>query len=122
MNVFLASSQQVRIGDLGVAKVLSEHTKLAKTLVGTPYYLSPEVCEEKPYNEKSDVWALGCVLYELCTFKHPFEASNQPALFMKIIRGRYDPIVSNYSKDLIALIDQCLQKNPLQRPSTQQLL
>jgi NIMA (never in mitosis gene a)-related kinase len=57
-------------------------------MVGTPYYLSPEMCEEKPYNEKSDIWALGCVLYELCTFKHPFEANNQGALVLKIIRGK----------------------------------
>ena len=85
--------------------MLSDHTKFARTFVGTPYYLSPELCEEKPYNEKSDVWALGCVLYELCTFKHPFDATNQAALIMKIIRGRYDPIVSNYSKNLIDIID-----------------
>lgn len=49
---------------------------MAMTVVGTPYYLSPELCEEKPYNHKSDIWSLGCVLYELCTLKHPFEAQN----------------------------------------------
>lgn len=49
----------------------------AKTIVGTPYYLSPELCEDKPYNEKSDVWALGVVLYECCTQRHPFDADNQ---------------------------------------------
>lgn len=76
MNVFLSKSEKVRIGDLGVAKALAENMDFARTMVGTPFYLSPEMCEEKPYNEKSDVWALGCVLYELCTFKHPFEANN----------------------------------------------
>jgi NIMA (never in mitosis gene a)-related kinase 1/4/5 len=49
---------------------------MAHTVVGTPYYLSPELCEEKPYNNKSDIWSLGCVLYEMCTLKHPFEAQN----------------------------------------------
>jgi NIMA (never in mitosis gene a)-related kinase len=67
MNIFLSKDENVRIGDLGVAKVLQDNSDFARTMVGTPYYLSPEMCEEKPYNEKSDVWALGCALYELCT-------------------------------------------------------
>ena len=90
MNIFLCKDHFVRIGDLGVAKALSDSNNFAKTMVGTPYYLSPEMCEEKPYNEKSDVWALGCVLYELCTLKYPFEANNQGALILKIIRGKYN--------------------------------
>ena len=84
LNIFLTKDDKVRIGDLGVAKVLSQ-TNFAKTFVGTPYYLSPEICEEKPYNEKSDVWALGCILYEMATFKHPFNANNQGALILKIL-------------------------------------
>ena len=62
-----------KIGDLGVAKVMTHAVDFAKTLVGTPYYLSPELCENKPYNHKSDIWSLGCILYEMCTFRHPFE-------------------------------------------------
>lgn len=76
MNIFLSKDDNVRIGDLGVAKVLDDKSNFAQTMVGTPYYLSPEMCEEKPYNEKSDVWALGCVLYEMCTYKPPFDANN----------------------------------------------
>ena len=60
----------------------------AHTVVGTPYYLSPELCEEKPYNHKSDIWSLGCVLYEMCTLKHPFDAANQGALILRIMRGK----------------------------------
>ncbi|RXN36001.1 serine threonine- kinase Nek5 isoform X2 [Labeo rohita] len=45
--------------------------ELARTCVGTPYYLSPEICENRPYNNKTDMWSLGCVLYELCTLRHP---------------------------------------------------
>ena len=63
MNVFLSRENTVRIGDLGVAKVLNSTAGYANTMVGTPYYLSPELCEDKPYNSKSDIWALGCVLY-----------------------------------------------------------
>ncbi|CAD8161368.1 unnamed protein product [Paramecium pentaurelia] len=121
MNIFL-SKDQVRIGDLGVAKLLNDQNNFARTMVGTPYYLSPEMCEEKPYNEKSDIWALGCVIYELCTFKHPFEANSQGALVLKIIRGRYEPIGQMYSSALAQLIDQCLQKDYRQRPDAFQLL
>ena len=74
--MFLAKDDIIKIGDLGVAKQLETSLKMANTVVGTPYYLSPELCEEKPYNNKSDIWSLGCVLYELCTLKHPFEANN----------------------------------------------
>ena len=111
MNVFLVRDDNIRIGDLGVAKVLANTAAFAHTMVGTPYYLSPELCEEKPYNVKSDVWALGCVLYELCTLKHPFDAINQGALILKIIKGTYIPISSNYSDELKTVVDMCLCKD-----------
>ena len=88
----------------------------AQTMVGTPYYLSPEMCEERPYNEKSDIWALGCVLYELCTFKYPFEATNQGALVLKIIRGKYNPIPNTYSQELKEIVDMCLCRDYKKRP------
>ena len=111
MNVFLVRDDNIRIGDLGVAKVLANTAAFAHTMVGTPYYLSPELCEEKPYNVKSDVWALGCVLYELCTLKHPFDAINQGALILKIIKGTYIPISSTYSDELRTVVDMCLCKD-----------
>jgi NIMA (never in mitosis gene a)-related kinase len=90
LNIFMNKGEELKIGDLGVAKMLTSN-EFAQTMVGTPFYLSPELCEEKPYNEKSDVWALGCLLYELCTYRHPFEAQNQASLILKIIRGKYSP-------------------------------
>ena len=105
MNVFLTKDDSVRIGDLGVAKVLSNTSAFAQTMVGTPFYLSPELCEEKPYNVKSDVWALGCVLYELCTFRPPFNAANQGALILKIIKGNYAKVSGTYSNELRAVVD-----------------
>eukprot|EP00742_Colponemidia_sp_Colp-10_P008403 GILJ01009101.1.p1 GENE.GILJ01009101.1~~GILJ01009101.1.p1 ORF type:complete len:734 (-),score=131.27 GILJ01009101.1:1291-3492(-) len=122
MNVFLTKDDGVRIGDLGVAKVLSTSSNFAHTMVGTPYYLSPELCEEKPYNEKSDVWALGCVLYEMCTLRHPFDANNQGALILKIIKGRYASIGSAYSSDLAELVDGCLARDYHARPSLIEIL
>lgn len=76
LNIFLTKDNKIKIGDLGVAKILEDFDNFVTSKVGTPYYLSPEVCEDRPYNSKSDIWSLGCILYELCTLCHPFEAKN----------------------------------------------
>ena len=121
LNIFLTKELDVKIGDLGVAKILT-HTKYAKTFIGTPYYLSPEICQDMPYNDKSDVWALGCILYELCTYRHPFEAKSQGALVLKILRNQPAPIHNYYSKDLQELIYQLLEKEVELRPSCYDIL
>ena len=121
LNIFLKHGLEVKIGDLGVAKVLSKNS-FAQTVIGTPYYLSPEICQEKPYNDKSDVWALGCILYELCTFKHPFEAKHQGGLIYKILNNKPEPINSYYSKELGNLIFLLLDKNSKSRPSCIEIL
>jgi NIMA (never in mitosis gene a)-related kinase len=122
INMFLGKEDKIKIGDLGVAKLLNQTANMAHTVVGTPYYLSPELCEEKPYNHKSDVWSLGCVLYELCTFKHPFEATNQGALILKIVRGKFESIPSHYSSDLKELTELLLKKDQKKRPSLNDIL
>ena len=66
-------------------------------MVGTPYYLSPEVCENKPYTFKSDMWALGCVLYELCALEHPFKSTSLMNLVAKIIRDESPSLPAGYS-------------------------
>ncbi|CAK8990698.1 unnamed protein product [Durusdinium trenchii] len=121
LNVFLKTNDDVRLGDLGVARVLSG-SNFANTFVGTPYYLSPEICEEKPYNELSDVWAFGCVVYEMCTLRHPFEAKNQAALLIKILRGQFAPIETRYTEDLRELIDGCMQRELGKRTKLNDLL
>eukprot|EP00201_Polytomella_parva_P018254 CAMPEP_0175071954 /NCGR_PEP_ID=MMETSP0052_2-20121109/19585_1 /TAXON_ID=51329 ORGANISM="Polytomella parva, Strain SAG 63-3" /NCGR_SAMPLE_ID=MMETSP0052_2 /ASSEMBLY_ACC=CAM_ASM_000194 /LENGTH=124 /DNA_ID=CAMNT_0016339293 /DNA_START=199 /DNA_END=569 /DNA_ORIENTATION=- len=113
----------VKIGDLGIAKVLTAHTNMAHTQVGTPYYLSPELCEDRPYNSKSDVWALGVVAYEMCMFRHPFTAENPGALLLKILRGNYTPVDAGFfSAPLRDIIHRCLTQNPDRRPDTQAIL
>lgn len=76
-----------------------EHTQAnAKTSVGTPYYMSPELCQHRPYDGKSDMWAIGCVCYELCTLRNPFDAANFNALCVKILKGKYRVLSSHYSQ------------------------
>jgi len=122
LNIFLTKDNKVKIGDLGVAKILESLENFATSKVGTPYYLSPEVCEEKPYNDKSDIWSLGCILYEMCTLKHPFEAKNQAALLLKIIKGRYEKIPRIYSRQMSDLVNSCLMKDYKKRPSIEEIL
>ena len=90
-NIFVDGRGAVKIGDLGLGRLLSTQSSHARTGVGTPLYFSPEMCEERPYNEKSDVWALGCLVYELCCFAPPFAASNQLALAHKILHSTPAP-------------------------------
>ncbi|CDW77740.1 protein kinase domain containing protein [Stylonychia lemnae] len=122
LNIFLTKDNQIRIGDLGVAKILQSAENFVKSKVGTPYYLSPEVCEDRPYNNKSDIWSLGCVLYEMCCLKHPFEAKNQAELLIKIIKGKYESLPKKYSKELGDLVHSCLMKDYNKRPSIEDII
>lgn len=81
------------------------------TVVGTPYYMSPEVCESKPYTYKSDVWSLGCVLYELCSLDHPFMADNLLGLVYKIVTEVPKSIPMDYSEELQDIVTQLLTKD-----------
>uniref|UniRef100_A0A672I3X0 non-specific serine/threonine protein kinase n=1 Tax=Salarias fasciatus TaxID=181472 RepID=A0A672I3X0_SALFA len=121
-NIFLTRDGTVQLGDFGIARVLNSTVEFARTCIGTPYYLSPEICENKPYNNKSDIWALGCVLYEMCTLKHAFEAGNMKNLVLKIICGSYPPVSTHYSQDLRALLRQVFKRNPRERPSVNAIL
>ena len=121
LNIFLTKNLDAKIGDLGVAKIL-ENTNHALTFIGTPYYVSPEMCRNKPYNEKSDIWALGCILYELLTYNHPFTATNQAALFIKILNNKYNPFPPGINEDLKNMVDFILQKDYEIRPSMKDII
>ncbi|XP_043827730.1 serine/threonine-protein kinase Nek1 isoform X8 [Dromiciops gliroides] len=121
-NIFLTRDGTIQLGDFGIARVLNSTLELARTCIGTPYYLSPEICENKPYNNKSDIWALGCVLYEMCTLKHAFEAGNMKNLVLKIISGSFPPVSLHYSYDLRSLLSHLFKRNPRNRPSVNSIL
>jgi NIMA (never in mitosis gene a)-related kinase len=84
--------------------------------------MSPEVCESKPYDAKSDVWALGCILYELCVLKHAFEASNLLGLVFKIVQDNPPPLPDRYSKGLHDIVKIMLDKDPVRRPTAKKVL
>ena len=121
-NVFLMKSGLVKLGDFGISKGFKNTWEKAKTMVGTPYYLSPEIINSKPYDAKSDIWALGVLLYELMTFKMPFEANSLPMLSLKISKGKYPNPPSVYSNELKDILKRCLTLDPEQRPNIDQLL
>ncbi|NXG28705.1 NEK1 kinase, partial [Dromaius novaehollandiae] len=121
-NIFLTKDGTIQLGDFGIARVLNSTLELTRICIGTPYYLSPEICQNKPYNNKSDIWALGCVLYEMCTLKHAFEAGNMKNLVLKIISGSFTPVSMHYSYDLRNLLSQLFKMNPRDRPSVNSIL
>ncbi|VDN58093.1 unnamed protein product [Dracunculus medinensis] len=111
----------VKLGDFGISREISTFS-LASTLVGTPKYLSPEICEGRSYNQKSDIWALGCVLYELCELKKAFDGDNIPSIVIKIIQGKYGSVSSHWSSELHTLIKSILDVNEKTRPLLKDLL
>ena len=119
-NVFLFSNGCAKLGDLNVSKVARRG--LGYTQTGTPYYASPEVWKDKPYDHKSDVWSLGCVLYEMITLKPPFRAKDMEGLFNKVCKGQYNRIPDRFSDDLFKIVQYLLQVNSIQRPSCEQIL
>eukprot|EP00913_Durusdinium_trenchii_P010063 g9443.t1 len=124
-NIFLAGSRPplaAKLGDFGVAKVLSSTADLAKTQIGTPFYMSPELINSHPYSYKSDVWGLGCVLYEIVNGHRAFDAQSLNGLALKIIKGSYTPISASCSQSTKQLIQAMLTKNPSHRPSLKEIL
>jgi len=105
-NLFITKEGVIKLGDLNVSKVAK--MGLLSTQTGTPYYASPEIWKEKPYNNLSDIWSLGCVLYEMITLMPPFRAQSMQGLATKVMAGRYDRIPTHFTNDLNQMVKSCL--------------
>lgn len=109
-NVFLTRKEEVKLGDFNVSKVAKKG--MLRTQTGTPYYASPEVWKDRPYDSKSDIWSLGCVLYEIVSLRPPFKAQDMKGLYKKIVNVDYPPVSPKFSSDLCGIIKLMLQGNP----------
>jgi NIMA (never in mitosis gene a)-related kinase 1/4/5 len=116
-NVFLTKDGTVKLGDLNVSKIAK--AGIMQTQTGTPYYASPEVWKDKPYDKSSDIWSLGCVLYEMIALSPPFTAKDMKGLYNAVTRGVYPKIPSHYSSDLSAMIASLIKVDPKKRPNTE---
>lgn len=124
LNIFLTKTDLIKLGDYGLAKKLDSEFSMAETCVGTPYYMSPELCQGAKYNFKSDIWAMGCVLSEVLTLTRTFDATNPLNLCVKIVQGNWTMDVNSdiYSSALIKLVYECLDQDPAKRPTADDIL
>ena len=118
-NLFLTKEGILKLGDLNVSKVAKG---MLSTQTGTPYYASPEVWQDRPYDLKSDIWSVGCVLFEMCTLQPPFQGKDMQALFRRICEGSVANIPPPYSKDINFMVKLMLQQTPKLRPTCFELL
>ncbi|GKZ34274.1 G2-specific serine/threonine protein kinase [Aspergillus brasiliensis] len=120
-NIFLGSDNTVKLGDFGLSKLMNSHD-FASTYVGTPFYMSPEICAAEKYTLRSDIWAVGCIMYELCQREPPFNARTHIQLVQRIREGKFAPLPDFYSPELKNVIANCLRVNPDHRPDTAALI
>ena len=121
-NIFIQNENFLRIGDFGIAKLFNQ-TQTMNKIVGTPLYMAPECFKQNnKYSYKSDIWSLGCCIYEMCNLKHAFEGNFFPAVSVKISEGKRAPLNKRYSDDLKYLVDSMLDLNFNHRPNISNLL
>lgn len=121
-NVFLTKSWIVKLGDFGIAWVFGSTKENALTVVGTPYYLSPEIVENKPYSFQSDIWSLGILLYEMCCLEPPFNGRSIHELALKIVKANYKDPGPKFSQNIWNLLRCLLNPEQTERPSVNHIL
>ncbi|KAI8504462.1 Serine/threonine-protein kinase Nek11 [Branchiostoma belcheri] len=120
-NIFMKNNV-LKVGDFGISRILMGTSDMATTFTGTPYYMSPEVLKHEGYNSKSDIWSIGCILYELCCMKHAFEGQSLMGVMYKIVEGKTPSLPDTYPKELNEILARILTKDPAKRPSAADLL
>ncbi|NWY00129.1 NEK11 kinase, partial [Nothoprocta ornata] len=120
-NIFLKNNF-LKIGDFGVSCLLMGSCDLATTFTGTPYYMSPEALKHQGYNTKSDIWSLGCILYEMCCMNHAFSGHNFLSVVLKIVEGDTPSLPDRYPRKMNAVLSSMLSKNPSMRPAAAEIL
>ncbi|XP_048694712.1 serine/threonine-protein kinase Nek11 isoform X2 [Caretta caretta] len=120
-NIFLKNNL-LKIGDFGVSRLLMGSCDLATTFTGTPYYMSPEALKHQGYDTKSDIWSLGCILYEMCCLDHAFTGHNFLSIVLKIVEGNTPSLPDRYPSKLNTVLHSMLNKNPSLRPSATEIL
>ena len=121
-NILLDSSFNAKLADFGLSRIMGENSVYAETKVGTPYYMSPEQIADLKYNEKSDIWSAGCLLFEMAALHPPFQAKSHAELAGKINKGQIEPLPSRYSDDLKRLVSWMMALDPSQRPNVIDIL
>nr|XP_039251160.1 serine/threonine-protein kinase Nek11-like [Styela clava] len=120
-NIFLKGNK-VKVGDFGISRILMGTSDMASTFVGTPYYMSPEVLKHEHYDEKCDIWSLGCVLYEMCCLKHAFEGKSLMSVMYKIVQGDTPELSKAYSQALNIILCKMLARDASQRQTAKEIL
>ena len=120
-NILVFKNGMIKIGDFGISRILSDG-ELAQSIVGSPYFMAPELFGQSPYSYPADIWAAGCVLYQLMTHKYPFQARSREELMIRVLNGNNPAIPRRFSKELTDLFLQMLSRDPLERPTAADIL
>ncbi|CAD2214804.1 hypothetical protein AGDE_11263 [Angomonas deanei] len=121
-NIYVTKKNHLKLGDFGVCTILSNANAKAESMIGTPLYFAPEVCDNEFYDERSDVWSLGIVFYEMCTLRRPFEAENLFTLIQKILTEEVAPFNTGLDSQFEKIVTKMLSKDPQNRPTAQELI
>ena len=121
-NIFLDAQQNVKLGDFGLAKRINNEDNFCKTRMDEAYYMSPEQLKDGIFTERTDIWAIGCLLYQMAALSLPFPGDNQMQVAMRIRSNIIHSLPLEYSKELNRVIKWCLMPNPADRPTAEDLV